>query len=178
MITALLAGIAGFFAYPVVVGIVILILSIAYTVATEADTHGFAIFLTIVAALIYAKFLIGLFVFWPYILAAVALYALIGGAYSAFRWFRYCKDYIAFHPYKNADEWETNHGKLKPEDYYASKLRPGEHKSKLIGWIAYWPWSFLWNVAGDTLTAIFEALVNVYQNIANAVIRKALSSAK
>ncbi len=167
---------AFFLAWPVIITVGI-ILSIAYIVATEKDFQGFAITATIIAGIIYAKPL-WLFIAasWQLVLLAVLGYAIAGGANTVWRWLRFCKKYVETHPYKSVEDWEKGNTK-SAESYYKSKLRPGDHKSQLISWIAYWPWSLLWNFIGDFLTAIYEALANVYQRTADSVIRKALNRA-
>jgi len=161
----------------------LLALSVVYTIATERDTHGFAIFATILGVGLFWNSVVALgAIAWPFLLALFGGYLFFGGLWSVFRWFKYCRDYIA----KN--RYDTNHPdsdysggrevKLTAEAYYKKKLRPSEHKSRLIGWIAYWPWSLIWNIAGDTLTAIYDALANVYQKTADAVIKKALGNVR
>ena len=158
----------------------LLTLSIIYTVATECDTYGFSIFATILGVILFWKSIVLAATCWQLVLICAAAYVLIGGAWSVFRWFKYCREYIATHPYKEANErYEYRDGKeipLTPQAYYKKKLQPNEHKSRLIGWVAYWPWSLIWNIAGDTLTAIYDALANVYQKVADAVIKKALNN--
>ena len=182
---ALLLAILGFFVFPGVgFWLGLIFLSVVYTIATEADTHGFAVFSTILCVGLFWLTLktIVFSVAWPFLLIGVGAYALLGGGWSVWRWFKYCREYIAFHPFKgvsDTDKYDYEDGKkvmVTAADYYRNKLRPSEHKSRLIGWIAYWPWSLIWNVVGDTLTAIYDALVNVYQRTAEAVIKKALGN--
>jgi hypothetical protein len=177
----ILATILGFFAYPLVLGIFGLILCIACTVATEKDIHGFAIFTAIVATIVYFKYIVTAFGYWQFLLLGLAVYTLIGGCWSVYRWFRYCREYIDLHPLSSVDDIERydyiNGQKvfLTTEQYYQQKLQPSKHKSKLISWIVYWPWSFVWNIIGDVVTHIYEMFANVYQRTTTAVIRKALT---
>ena len=178
------AAILAFFVFPSVGFFVgLLALSVVYTIATERDTHGFAIFATILAAGLFWKSLVALgAIAWPFLLIGVGAYLLAGGAWSVFRWFKYCREFIAKNPYNNnnpLNDYSTGREvKLTPVEYYKKQLRPSEHKSRLIGWITYWPWSLVWNIAGDTLTAIYDALANVYQKTADAVIKKALGNVR
>jgi hypothetical protein len=171
--TAFFLGILAFFAFGELgFWLGIAALSVVYTIATERDTHGFAIFATLLAIGLFWNVWIalGAAVAWPFLLIGIGAYALAGGAWSVFRWFKYCREYIASHPYTTP---ASGHSALA---YYKNELRPGKHKSRLIGWIAYWPWSLIWNIAGDTLTAIYDMLVNVYQRTADSVIKKALGN--
>lgn len=157
--------------------LVVLALSAVYTIATERDTHGVAIFATLIAAGLCWKSLIALgAIAWPFLLIGVGVYALAGGAWSVFRWFKYCREFVTKNPYQGVTDYSNGSGvRLTAQEYFSKKLRPSEHKSRLIGWIAYWPWSLIWNIVGDTLTAIYDALANVYQKTADAVIKKALN---
>ena len=180
--TAFFTAILTFFLFPSLGFFLgLLALSVVYTIATERDTHGFAIFATILGIGLFWKSIVALgAIAWPFILTGVGAYLLIGGIWSVFRWLKYCQNYIAKNPYNTAmnDYSSGREVRLTAQEYFSKKLRPSEHKSRLIGWIVYWPWSLIWNIAGDTLTAIYDALANVYQKTADAVIKKALGSAR
>ena len=159
----------------------ILVLSVIYTAATEQDIHGFAILATIIGAALFWNTINIAIASWHLLLIGASIYVLVGGVWSVFRWFKYCRDYISHHPYSQVGEdylkcWEAGKEvQLTPQEYYCKQLRPAKHKSRLIGWIAYWPWSLLWNIVGDTLIAIYDTLTNVYQKTANGAIKKALN---
>jgi hypothetical protein len=158
-----------------------LALSVVYTIATERDIHALAIVGTLIAAGLGWKSLVALgAIAWPFLLIGIGAYLLIGGVWSVFRWFKYCRDFVTKNPYQGVNDYSEggNGRKLTAQEYFSKKLRPSEHKSRLIGWIAYWPWSLIWNIVGDTLTAIYDALANVYQKTADAVIKKALGNVR
>ncbi len=167
--TAILAAVLGFFAYPIVVCIFGLILSVIYISASEHEDsdydslHGWAIFLTIIAGLVYFKPVIAFLSDWSwhFILLAIIGYGIMGGANSVFRWFKLCRKYVETHPKQS-------------EETYREQLRPAKYKGRLIGWIVYWPWSLFWNILGDFFTGIYDALANVYNRVAASVIRKAI----
>ena len=158
---ALLAAILGFFVFPCLgFWLLAIFLSVVYTIATEVDTHGFAVFSTIVGvALLWKTIALG-FAVWPLMLIGLGVYLLIGGGWSVWRYRKFCQEFIVKNPFKDrsgSDSVDYSDGKqytLSAGEYYRKKLRPSEHKSRLIGWIAYWPWSLIWNVAGDALTAM------------------------
>jgi hypothetical protein len=160
---------------------VIIALSIIYTIATEQDTHAMAVISTIVAGLLLWHPLVTVMTHWHLTLIILLAYGAIGGAWSVFRWFKYCRAYIAKDAYHTAEASELRGWKdtapyiMNPSEFYASKLNPSKHKSRLIGWISYWPWSLVWTVSGDFLTGIYDALSNVYSRIALSVIEKATS---
>jgi hypothetical protein len=177
--TAFFAAILAWFAFGEIGFFVgLLALSVVYTIATERDIHGFAIFATILGVGLFWNSIVALgAIAWPFLLIGVGVYVLAGGAWSVFRWFKYCRDFVTKNPYQGVTDYSEGSGrKLSAQEYFSKKLKPSEHKSRLIGWIAYWPWSLIWNIVGDTLTAIYDALANVYQKTADAVIKKALGN--
>ena len=177
--TPMLESILGFFAFGTLgFWLLIVTLSVIYTISVEVDKHGLAICATILAVLLGWTNMTWLFHNWQLLLIGVAAYGITGGAWSIFRWFRYCRKFIEENPIKaiDKDTWEGGERrKMTPSEFYAEKLKPSDHKSRLIAWIVYWPWSLLWNFLGDFFTGIYDALANVYNRIAASVIKKALS---
>ena len=164
--------IIGVLALPVIIWGWIILACIVYTASVENDKYGFAIFTTVLGAIIFHAQIWAVMQSWPLMLACIAAYGVIGGAWSIYRWFKYCKKYIEVHqPYKT----------IEPENrerYYADCLSPKKHKSRVMGWILFWPWSFVWNIIGDFVTSIYDALKRVYEKIAQSVIHKALAATK
>lgn len=165
-----------FFGLPIVLVCLAVFYSIVYIVATEKDTHGFAIFTTLVAALVYYKYIIAFFANWQLSLLCLVAYGFIGGVWSIWRWMRYCKKTVE----KGTGNYQTWKGgekvDISAEEHFQEMLAPNAHKSRLIGWIVYWPWSMVWNVLGDFFTGIYDFLSNIYERVRNAVIRKALAT--
>lgn len=181
--TSLFAAILAWFAFGEIGFFIgLLVLSIIYTIATEKDVHGFAILATILGVGLFWKSIVLLGnISWPFLLVIFSGYFIIGGLWSAFRWWKFCQNYITDHPYNLPETDYDNKGNrviLTAKEYFSEKLKPSKHKSRLIGWIVYWPWSLIWNIAGDTLTAIYEGLTNVYQKISDTVINKALGTVR
>ena len=183
--TSMLTSILGFFALPIIVILFLTIFSIACIVATERDAHGAAIFFAICGAVIYYPQVWEIISNWRLLLLIIAAYGLCGGGWSTFRWFKYCKKFIESKDVKSrVDDYKWVQGErvkateeefaANVEAYYRQELRPSKHKSLLISWIIYWPWSLVWNVLGDFFTGIYDALANIYNRIADSVIRKAL----
>lgn len=177
---AILAAIFAFFVFPGIgFWLGIGFLSVVYTIATESDSHGFAIFSTILGAILFWKTIALGFAVWPLLLLALVGYAVIGGVWSVYRWFRYCRQYIFENPFDKENVWDYKDGqkvRLTATEHFKKKLRPSEHKSRLIGWIVYWPWLVIWNIVGDVVTGIYEALTNVYQKTADSVIKKIVTT--
>lgn len=177
---ALLTSILTFFLFPswgFFLGI--LLLSVIYTVATEKNTHEFSIFATFAAIFLFWKNLPVVVSHWHILLILVLIYGVIGGLWSVFRWFRYCREYIGQNPAHVDSLWEYvggNKVKITMNQYYKNKLSPKHHKSRLIGWVVYWPWSLVWNIIGDFVTGIYDVLSNTYQKVAESVINKAFKA--
>ena len=100
---------------------------------------------------------------WKWLALGFACYLPIGGAWSIFRWYRY--------NVAKLKEWNT----LPDTDWRKQKKdsnpRPGvsAHKSRIIGWIVYWPWSVFWYALKDVLMRVFEhvfeLLKSTYQKV-------------
>jgi hypothetical protein len=97
----------------------------------------------------------------------------LGAINSLFRWSRFCKKYVEDkYPDKETSQRYDVSKSIK------SDLAPSRHKSRLIAWIVFWPWSVLWNVVGDFFTMIYERLTGLYRNIANKIVDDAFKSVK
>ena len=171
--TNMLAALIAFFA----VGelgfwLLLLALSVIYTIATEKDTHVFAIIATIVGVALLWTPIKEVFTHWQLLVVGVFAYGLAGGAWSVFRWFKYCRKYIETHPY-SPRTYRSNASMETPEEFYSNQLKPSDHKSRLISWIIYWPWSLVWNICGDFFTGIYDMLANIYTKVSQTVIKKA-----
>ena len=158
-----------FLMWPVVV-IFGILASITYIVAAESDDYAWAVAATIVAMIIYGKTLVVFtMMHWQMAVIIIIAYGIMGGLWSIFRWFKFCRNHVKTHEV-------PTHWSYTREDYYKTNLDPSNHKSRLISWIAYWPWSMLWNVVGDFFTGIYDALINIYKRTAAAVIGSAMKS--
>lgn len=100
---------------------------------------------------------------WRMLIGFILVYACAGMVWSIFRWYRWVRIWVARYKSKNAD------GQLSSHDmsYLKDHLDAGEHKSMIVGWIGYWPWSLFWNFTGDFFTMCFEALQQVYSSISS-----------
>jgi hypothetical protein len=176
--TPMLESILGFFAFGALgFWLLLAALSIVYTVSVEVDKHGVAIFATILAILLGWNNLGLLFHNWQLLLIGVAAYGIAGGAWSVFRWFKYCRKYIEEHPNEKIsliEGYGDNKRTLTLEQYYSEKLNPSAHKSKLISWIVYWPFSLFWHITGDIINTIYDMFANSYARVSASVISNAL----
>lgn len=139
------------------------ILSAVFIACIENDSKWFPTVVLLGLGIAYWKQLAALALGWQAILIGVIAYVLIGVAWSFFRWYRYVQKAV------------KEDSKLKAGDY---AIAPSHNSSRIIGWIAYWPWSLIWNITGDFFTTLYERLSNVYQSISDKVANSAINSAK
>jgi len=175
--TSLLSTVLAFFVFPAAGFFLgLLALSVVYTIATETDSHGIAIFSTVLAIALYWATISVAVAAWHLLLIGILVYLVLGGVWSVYRWLNYCRKFIQEHPYTITVE-EYSSGRrvlLTEEQYYKSELLPSKNRSRLIGWVAYWPWSLVWNITGDLLTTVYNLLVDIYKRTAERVIRQSL----
>lgn len=140
--------------------IILAIASIIFIACIENEHYETPAVVSVILAILYWK------AFTAFSLASIALvvggYAVAGVLWSVYRWYRFVQ--------KTAFEFREEHGNvLDNEDKESLKyrLKVSNHKSNIIGWIAYWPWSLLWNITGDFFNMLYDAMVNAYQHIAD-----------
>jgi hypothetical protein len=94
----------------------------------------------------------------------VGLYLLAGGFWSLFKWWRHCREAVE---YANGelDHYPTNYDGIKSN--LSNALMASHNKGMICAWIAYWPWSLLWNVSRDMVNTVFDCLTGLYNNISN-----------
>jgi hypothetical protein len=143
------------------------LISVIFIIALENENHWFPTCLTLAFAGIYWKALAGLALSWHAISLGILVYAVIGIVWSMFRWFRYVKS--------TADTYRKEHGdnlRASERSSLQREISATLNKSRITGWIAYWPWSMLWNLTGDFFKMIYEALQGVYQKISDRAMGK------
>lgn len=135
--------------------ILISLISITFVACIENDHYTFPTILALAIGTIYWKPLMA-FVNWQSLAIGVLVYVVVGVLWSVFRWFRYVKDL-------------TNKYKKNPSESALSTLKyaldVSDNKSRITAWIAYWPWSLLWNIIGDLCVTVYEQIEGVYQKI-------------
>lgn len=156
-------------------------LYVVYTIAVENDKHTFAIISTIIALILLWNPFVELLKNWQILLIFIFFYGCVGGFWSVWRYRKFCKKWIENHTYIPENSRVYIKGvlvTLNATEWYYQNLKPSQHKSQLISWIIYWPFSLLWNITGDFLTAIYEGLVNIYNTVVKSVITESLQSEK
>jgi hypothetical protein len=143
------------------------LVSIVFVACLENDNRWFPTIITIALAGLYWKSMVAFALGWKAILLFSLVYLLAGVAWSFFRWIRYVKE--------QADVWRKENGNTLKEYDLAMlkrKLDVSNNKGRLTGWIAYWPWSLVWNITGDFFTMVYENLQGAYQKIADRALGK------
>ena len=140
----------------------ITLISIVFIACIENDKYTFPTILFLVFGLIYWKPVSSFHMDWRAISLGVLIYLVAGVAWSIFRWFRYVKTNVAEY---NESPSESHYADLK------WKIDAHHNKSRITAWIAYWPWSLVWNIIGDVCVTIYEHLQGVYQNISHKALK-------
>jgi hypothetical protein len=145
--------------------LIIAIASVIFIACIEHDHYGTPTVLSILLAILYWKAFVTLSL--PTIAIIVGGYALAGIIWSVYRWYRHVQQ-VAF-------TYREKYGlTLTPSQKSGlkSEIRVSDHKSRITAWIAYWPWSLLWNITGDFFSMLYDAMVNAYQHIADHALNK------
>lgn len=143
------------------------IVSAVFIACIEHENHWFPSCLVVIFAAVYWKAIAAFSLNWQSILLGVAVYAVLGVAWSMFRWTRFVKE--------KADYYRKQYGtKLDKSNRscLASAIDATSNKSRITGWIAYWPWSLIWNLTGDVFKMLYETLQGVYQKISDRAVGK------
>lgn len=164
IVTLFAVGTIGFWA-------LVFIASIVFIVSVENDHYWFPSILTLGLVGIYWKPLVDAFD-WRAFLIGLGIYAIAGMAWSAWRWFKHIKTKI--------EEYTELRDNLTQKDLeqwigQSYSLTLSHNKSRIMGWIAWWPWSLFWNLTQDFFTTIYDAMKGIYEKIAAAVIAKAMA---
>ena len=145
--------------------------SIVFISCIENDTYVFPNIVLVILGITYWKplWLLG----WKPIIIGILCYTIVGVIWSVYRWYKYVKYLVK--EYK--DKFVTGGDTMISDIAFSSLERDvdiAQNKSRIITWIIYWPWSFIWNVTGDFFTFIYDSMKGIYQKISN----KALSEFK
>jgi len=96
---------------------------------------------------------------WPLVAGCALAYVAAGIGWSVVKWARYVREVV---------KTSSNQSDAK------YTLRLSHNKSKITGWLAYWPWSAFWTVGWgvtrDFWVYIYDSMEAVYQKIADQAI--------
>ncbi len=142
--------------------ILAVIASIVFTICVELDKLGSAIFATCVLGFIYFKSLHVLFASPTTFAICCVVWVVIGVFWSCWRWLKYVRETISNKTIKDSDD----------KRYVENDLDLYKHKSRIIGWIVYWPWSMIWNIVGDFFEALYKSMEGLYTKITESQLNK------
>lgn len=101
------------------------------------------------------------------VLEFVSYWLLAGAFWSIVRWYLFLLK-VRARTRASASQSKQQTPLTRPRDSYAS-----ENKSRITGWIAYWPFSIVGYFLGDFLTNVFKnvyrVLSSLYEKMGNAV---------
>ena len=161
--------------------LLLFIASIIFIAAVENDEYAFSIVATIILLAIYWKPLLALGAHWNLIAIFGGLYVVAGIAWSIWRWTRYVQKAAENYQeiaeqlkskFKDKNTSENVREMEYEKTKFKDKIDVKDNKSRIVGWIVYWPWSAFWNITGDFFNAIYDHLKAVYQKIANKALAK------
>lgn len=136
------------------------ILSVVFIACLENENQWFPTVVVLALGAIYWNPLAAIGLTWQSIGLGVLIYAAAGVLWSIYRWFRFVKS--------KADEFRRKYGSSLTDSQrrdLKSEISVSSNKSLITGWIAYWPWSLVWNITGDFFKTIYENLQGIYQKI-------------
>ncbi len=145
--------------------IIAAITSVIFIASIENDHYSTPTITAIILGILYWKSIAA--IGWQTVGIFVGVYALVGVLWSVFKWYRHCQ--------KIANSYRGSYGtSLTPSQQSELKgeMCVSDHKSRLTGWIAWWPWSLTWGLTGDFFNMLYETMVNSYQKIADSALRK------
>jgi len=166
-----LFGTAWFWMFMVVSSIVIL--------SCIENDHEAAAFLSLVGTLIEVQLFGGVNVVGAVLgdpmllLCFVFFYFVAGTAWSFFKWFVFCKD-----ERKRANQAKQEKKDGKSYVPHITKPLASDYKSRIIGWMTFWPWSMVWFVINDPVRRAFKAIYEILQEAYQGISDRAFASIK
>ena len=170
----MLESIFGFFAVGMIgFWLLVLIASIIFITGAESDNYVLSAIVTILLGIAYWKPLMAVGLSWQVIAVCVSAYVIFGIGWSAWRWWKYVHQTVE-RVKKSGRSYMERDGVLTDEDKERIKLavNVSDNKGRIIGWMAYWPWSAFWNVTGDFFTMVYDSMKSAYQRIADKALEK------
>ena len=143
-----------------------LVVSAVIIGCTEKQYYWVPSFLTLGMIALYWKTFAAILDLRALIVLVVG-YLAIGTVWSIFRWFRFTRSVANIYMQKHGAELSIDSMAELKQDVNVNR-----HKARISGWIAYWPWSLFWNIAGDVISTLFESVQNIYANLSNRQLNK------
>ena len=137
---------------------IITIASIIIISCVEHEHYSTPSFVAIILGIVYWKPIMA--APWQTIAIVLVSYAIVGVIWSTYKWYRLVN--------KKAASYRERYGDVLTSDQkqeLKSEITVSHHKSRLIGWISFWPWSLAWAVTGDFFNMLYDSMVHIYQGI-------------
>lgn len=132
--------------------LLMIITSIIFIFGCEKNSVGLSVISSIILVIVYHSYLT-VFLLNPAMFVIVFFgWIILGVFWSLWRWFRYCKKIVS----------ECNRQNIGVS---TDQLDLYDNKSRIINWIVYWPWDLLWNLTGEFIQHVWDAMENVYKRI-------------
>jgi hypothetical protein len=147
--------------------ILVAVASILFIASVENDHFTLPTIVLIALGIAYSKPFVELALDWRVVAMAGVGYVIIGIGWSLYRWFNHVRE--------EAESYRIKYGSCLNENNRNSlkySISASNNKQKIIGWIAYWPWSMTWNIVGDFFTLIYDSMRLAYQKIADRELSK------
>lgn len=106
---------------------------------------------------------------WLTAIGLIACYLLIGVGWSLVRWYMFC--------YKQKTELLDPHNEWNKKNL-SSRPLPREHKSRIMGWMSYWPFSMVWTFFDDVIAEFFNWAFEQCENRFDKISEKIFSGVK
>jgi len=90
-----------------------------------------------------------------YIIIGVIGFFVLGTLWAVAKWWFYVRDLA-----EKRKEQIATHGKGK--SYYGVIQKPlvRDNKSRIMTWMCFWPYSFVWTMINDPVRRVFKAIYN------------------
>ena len=158
----MISGLVGFVLGALLSWQFLLILLFIGIIAEHIDAHGFALFVTIAAAVIAAFYF--KFSFLQLSIGAV-VYLAAGIAWSFWRYKRYVQTKIqAIHEQTSITSASSDFDKRVVVNAIG-RLAPSQNVSRLSQWIIIWPLSFVENVTSDLIDGVKRLVTDVLKEV-------------
>lgn len=126
---------------------------------------------------------------WPYVLGGFVAYLVTGMVWTVFKWWRYARrtrtklqDWLIRNPVPTGQDPAQFYIRASKNVKFLTgiqyldgkfKLLASQHKTRIIRWLALWPFSMLGTLINDLMIrlweTIYELLGGVYQRISDFV---------
>lgn len=106
---------------------------------------------------------------WGNLLIGAGVYVAVGVIWTFGKWYFFVKQAV-----RNARTYLTLHGQLPSHDY---PPQVNNHKSDIMRWLSWWPFSFVGTILNDPLRRLFEAVYDLIgdslQKMSDGIIARA-----